>query len=491
MAFLPCAPSIRRQDRFDLVSSDEPDLPFWRILTSILTGSLDSPAEPASIIDVLETISVTLHGQSNTGYAFLRQFLQDYLDVSTTRSTRFSTLIWPGIVHLALELPTLFQDSCIPFSQGHGPDRIILSRRQVACLVIHQFLCSLPAHPWQTESFIDLSPWYSTGGSMHPGAVKAYLTALFAYFEAIFLPSPNGVIIQYSVDDWPLIFTLNTITDEEAQALLSKTSAPPFSRLEVVELPHHSTEPRYLGLAGGACVISANRCVGFGATGTQEEVQVGSCPEVYPVTLLTPPLGDRQVLTCQGAEAMVTVKGHGRQASLDRVLREGFQCTAADWQNRTMLFMDALELDLTESANLQSIPDLTPEFLYRELVKAYTAFSSSNYGPSRKTYSHICTGLWGCGAFGGNKQVKAIIQWCAASIAHVPELRYICAGPEQDKFANELKNFVSLVEKFPEKDLNPGKLFTVLVSLGHNIQEGKSVCPRPDGVFEYVLQSAT
>lgn len=155
MAFLPCAPSIRRQDRFDLVSSDEPDLPFWRILTSILTGSLDSPAEPASIIDVLETISVTLHGQSNTGYAFLRQFLQDYLDVSTTRSTRFSTLIWPGIVHLALELPTLFQDSCIPFSQGHGPDRIILSRRQVACLVVHQsYVHCQPIHGRQSHSSI-------------------------------------------------------------------------------------------------------------------------------------------------------------------------------------------------------------------------------------------------------------------------------------------------------------------------------------------------
>lgn len=86
-----------------------------------------------------------------------------------------------------------------------------------------------------------------------------------------------------------------------------------------------------------------------------------------------------------------------------------------------MLFMDALEMDLADDTRpnaIESIPDLIPSNLYWKLVKAYTAFNSHTHGCSRGKYSHISTGHWGCDAFGGNKQVEAIIQWYAASLAH-------------------------------------------------------------------------
>lgn len=40
----------------------------------------------------------------------------------------------------------------------------------------------------------------------------------------------------------------------------------------------------------------------------------------------------------------------------------------------------------------------------------------------------LCTGNWGCGAFGGCVQLKAVVQWLAASRARRPSLRYLTFG---------------------------------------------------------------
>ena len=43
----------------------------------------------------------------------------------------------------------------------------------------------------------------------------------------------------------------------------------------------------------------------------------------------------------------------------------------------------------------------------------------------------LCTGNWGCGAFGGDLQLKALIQWAAASLAQRPRMLYRTFGDEE------------------------------------------------------------
>ena len=62
---------------------------------------------------------------------------------------------------------------------------------------------------------------------------------------------------------------------------------------------------------------------------------------------------------------------------------------------RTILCMDALELDESHSVKEQAHGKL----LERELVKCLSGFSSLK----GRT---VATGAWGCGAFGGDKDVK-------------------------------------------------------------------------------------
>ena len=101
---LPCSPSILRPDRFDFVSSEELEVPFWRILSCILAESLNSVTDGSSLIDTLEMISVVLHGEAARNYAFLQEFLDSYLTTSTPGSSKFFTSTWPRLVGLALSL---------------------------------------------------------------------------------------------------------------------------------------------------------------------------------------------------------------------------------------------------------------------------------------------------------------------------------------------------------------------------------------------------
>lgn len=526
---LPCCPALLREDRFDLVGSEDLLIPFWDILTAILAKLGNNISNVSSLIDLLETIKVCLRGATsrdyktvNTDYEFLREFMSSYFDDVPGRSHYFFTKTWPLIVQLALEMPGLFPDGSLPCLSSEAESAtVIFSRRQVACLVIHQFLCSLPPHPWRTESFVDLEIWYSSAAAAsHRAAMHAYLTALFTYFDRLTLSDPENGLLSFKAKDWPIIFMLKTIDDEDMTNAINLLKNCNFCSLDFVQLPESKISPEFLGLECGACVIAANKSVGLGPSATQEELQVGSTPESYPASILVQPLNDKQVLVCRGAEAMVSIRGYGAEAWLEEILVPDYvgrkHQTASDaisenpvippifskWQHRTMLFMDALPFDSDDPSEGigANLPDLFPGHLSREAMKAYNAFgsgpliSSISFGlPSDQAqmltnrYAMIATGLWGCGAFGGNSQIKSIIQWCAASLAEVPTLQFICSSEEQHVFATDFKNFAERLSSF-DRAPSVGDVFDTLLSLEREMAANGYVGVIEDEIFDYCLQ---
>ncbi|KAL3491898.1 hypothetical protein BJX62DRAFT_203997 [Aspergillus germanicus] len=475
---LPSSAKVRRQDRFDLVRSDEYDVPFWDLLTAILRNESAPITDVASLIEALETIAVTLRGTaSDVDFGLLRNFISRRV---TEDSASFFDETWPGLVRLALEMPDLFPEGKLPSLTSPAGAAVAFSRKQIACLVVHQFLCSLPPHPWSTESFVDLKPWYSMSSNVHQGAVEAYLTALFTYFERIH-ESVYGQrsILDLGTDEWPITFAMQSMTDQDVERLqsiqatrvvLSKT------RVEIVNLAESQTAPNLLGLPDGACVISANKCIGYGPSGTQEELNVGISPEVYPAVLLAPPLSDHQVLICRGAEAMVSIVGYGRDAKLGEVFRQprSGACEQLSWRNRTMLFMDALELDVLPVEGNSLIPDIyPPSRMSRDMIlKAYNGFRSGEY-------SHIITGLWGCRTFGGNRYIKCILQWCAAALAGVPLLKLILSTTEQHQFGQE---FAQFIDKTRQNGMTVKQMVDALADLKDKIHDiGPS-----SGIFTFI-----
>ncbi len=263
---LPCNPNLFCNDRFDLTDSDTDEVPFWRVLQS----ALDSPlADLEDLIGMLETIAVTRRGTAGTDYELLRISFVKYW----TPQERFFHSIWPILKSIALELPYLFPSGLHVLSSTNS--KVVLSRRQVACLVAHQFLCTLDTPSWMEDGCPDFRIWYSSQ-TPHQKAVEAYLFAIFRYFEL--LASPNSPTLAPTAFDWPVIFTLRKVN---ADYMTNETCSRRLTEFEFIFKTDQilvEDEDSLLALPRGATVISANKDVGFGRTASQEEMVVGASP---------------------------------------------------------------------------------------------------------------------------------------------------------------------------------------------------------------------
>ncbi|KAJ6624185.1 hypothetical protein B0H10DRAFT_1708908, partial [Mycena sp. CBHHK59/15] len=389
---LPSSPLSLSHDRFSITDADTDDpIPFWLILRAILYPVAQSVSQ---LIETLDTIAITLRGSSNPDSHSLRHFLLAEWD-----SESFFERAWPQCVQIALEMPILFPtDYLVPLSVEKPAQ--MFTKRQIACLVIHQFLCTLPRLPWMPpddqDTSQDLHIWYS-GDQPHPKAISAYLAALCTFFERV------------ASDAQPNPSNSMSLTLYSSPGIPHCNATTLFQPICINDIATPTINATLLGLPSGACVISSNSHIGFGRTASQEEMHVGCTPESLPAKLLVPPLKDNEVVVLRGCEALIEMTGYGRRAELSAIPPAG----TYNWSGRTMLFMDALELDSFDTS--ASTPDLLPGNVDRELTKAYTAFSSYEGA----AYETVVTGHWGCGAFGGNREIKSIIQWCAASMAGV------------------------------------------------------------------------
>ncbi|KAK3905762.1 putative poly glycohydrolase [Staphylotrichum tortipilum] len=421
---LPSSPTLTILDRFSLLPSSFEDasgnVPRWSLLHHLLTPSTPITTFPA-LASLLDTLAVTIHGTAHPAgdYDLLREAIAAHFPPSVDDgeggdgTTPFLTATWPRLVNLALSMPSLFPSGTLPVLSDNT--EVVLSRKQAGCLVVHQFLRTLAVPEWKREEeermwLHDFGAWYGRAGQRQESAVGAYLGGLMRYFAMV---DAGGLDGGYrDGDGWQVRYTLRSVGEGEVGERLGRQM--PLGEVEVEVVERYDLTPRSLGLPGGAAVVAANRCVGFGQSATQEEVHVGSSPEACPAVLLTPPLGDGQVLVVRGAQATVNITGQRRDIRVEAMpAPEGGE---GAWGERTMLFMDALELDMAEEGDV--LPDLLPGNLDREIRKAYTAFSSGKF-------SEIRTGLWGCGAFCGDPGIKMLVLWLTASLAET-KLVVVC-----------------------------------------------------------------
>jgi hypothetical protein len=95
-----------------------------------------------------------------------------------------------------------------------------------------------------------------------------------------------------------------------------------------------------------------------------------------------------------------------------------------------------------------------PPHIKRELIKAIVGF----YLPINhrglgieECDKKIATGNWGCGVFGGDPELKFLIQWLAASI-HRKQLVYVVFEDtnKTDSFTNQLNRLRQLFQQKPQ-----------------------------------------
>ena len=97
------------------------------------------------------------------------------------------------------------------------------------------------------------------------------------------------------------------------------------------------------------------------------------------------------------------MQGYGRATRFRGFLADG---AGVEWSERTVLFMDALELDCFDKGEV-GVLDLIEVFLAREIRKVVTTFSAAATSVPRSDQSRgfggvVITGLWRCRSFGGD-----------------------------------------------------------------------------------------
>jgi len=154
----------------------------------------------------------------------------------------------------------------------------------------------------------------------------------------------------------------------------------------------------------------ANKFVGGGVLNdgcVQEEIRFLICPELIVSRLVSEELDANESLLVTGCERFSNYTGYG---SSTRWLSD--HCDGNRRDNWGRLITQIVAIDAKPFRNLLS--QLSESSLLRELNKAYCGFHSES-----DTHA-VATGNWGCGAFGGDVRLKAVLQLMAAAQSNRP-----------------------------------------------------------------------
>lgn len=319
--------------------------------------------------------------------------LSSFVEVVPPTENYFQSL-FPKMAELALNLPHYVKKP-IPLLQTGHPATITLSQMQIACLLANAFFCTFP-HRNTTTSNAEYQNYPSINfftlfGNPSP-RVREKLRAIMHYFKQVTDGStrPTGLVT----------FERRVLTDMNPSHW--KRCKETMHKLHVTSQGTIETEGE-----GMLQVDFASRWIGGGVLSAglvQEEILFLINPELIVSRLFTEKLADNECLIITGVQQFSRYTGYS-----DRFEWAGHHDDSVErdhWarRQRQILAIDALHYKERRSQyNMRAVT--------RELNKAYCGFRGSEDEPD------IATGKWGCGAFNGDAQLKAVIQLMAAARA--------------------------------------------------------------------------
>ncbi|BFZ02721.1 hypothetical protein BsWGS_05759 [Bradybaena similaris] len=359
--------------------------------------------------------------QSNPNERLDLYSLEAYFKTLTKEEyNRFFNVTLPGIQALALQLPYLFKEPLLILKKQTNQE-VTLSQHQVACLLANAFFNTFPKRfynrdegkPLQMPDSLNFIKLYSFNKSERK---VEKLKCIVNYFERVTTNMPDGFITYKRVYRKP----------ECWMTLESK-----LTKL------HVSTEGTIEDERGFLQADFANKFVGGGVLNTglvQEEIRFVLCPEMMVSCLITEMLTDDEVLVMIGCERFSSYSGYS-----DTFKFAGNFVDKTERDERGRKYTEVVAMDASVFRN-NYYEQFAMKHVVRELNKAHCAFEGSDArlqgskvqleGSQCQNLPAVCTGNWGCGAFGGDKQLKALIQLMAASVAN-RDICYLTFGDAQ------------------------------------------------------------
>ncbi|XP_063048227.1 poly(ADP-ribose) glycohydrolase [Engraulis encrasicolus] len=367
----------------------------------------------------------------------------------------------PGMVRLALSAPQLCTQP-IPLLKQRMNHSITMSQEQIACLLANAFFCTFPRRNYRKNEYANYPEinFYRLFEGSSPQKVEK-LKTLLCYFRAVTGPSkPTGLVT----------FTRQSLTSFPKW----ESSQTELSRLHIT--CEGTIEDQGYGMLQ---VDFANRLVGGGVTGNglvQEEIRFLINAELIASRLFTEVLDHNECLIITGTQQYSTYSGYAdsykwKESHTDNTPRDS-------WQRRCteIVALDALKYR-------HFMEQFQPDKMTRELNKAYCGFYRS--GLTSQYLSAVATGNWGCGAFGGDSRLKALLQIMAASQSGRDMAYFTFGDAELMRDVSDLHTFLT------DRKVTVGKLFRELKQFFNVVCKNCSG-PRPDvSLYGFLYEQIT
>ncbi|XP_010779390.1 poly(ADP-ribose) glycohydrolase-like [Notothenia coriiceps] len=316
----------------------------------------------------------------------------------------FDSLL-PDMVQLALRASELCTKP-IPLLKEGLDHSITVSQEQVACLLANAFFCTFPRrNSRKTEyyNYPDINFFRLFGGGSSSKIEK--LKTLVCYFKSVTEQTPTGLVT----------FTRKSLD----RPLNWKSSEAQLTNLHIT--CEGTIEDDGYGMLQ---VDFANQFVGGGVTSSglvQEEIRFLINPELIVSRLFTEALDHNECLIITGSQQYSKYTGYAQTykwagSHQDTTPRDG-------WQRRCT---EIVAIDALQFKNF--LEQFHPDRLNRELNKAYCGFARPE--EQSQNLSAVATGNWGCGVFGGDTRLKALLQMLAAAEAG-RDVAYFTFGDSQ------------------------------------------------------------
>lgn len=368
----------------------------------------------------------------------LALFFDDLLSRAQARGW-FSEVV-PNLARLLLRLPTLLEDHYA--KAGHGASGlrvmasqdagvVLLSQELVAALLTCALFCLFPTAGraqacLPTINFDDLfAPLIHNARQSQEQKVRC----LVHYFERVTDSMPTG-LVSFERKVLPRRALSDGVPYPDIHAWVA--SSAPLCQFTVFSSGFIEDEEQE-----ALQVDFANKYLGGGALSwgcVQEEIRFMINPELIVGMLFLSCMEDNEAIEIFGAERFSQYMGYG---SSFRFVGDYLDTKPFDSMGRRrtrIVAIDALDcparLHYESGCLLREVNkafcgffDQSKHHLYAKLFQDLhnkDDFSSIN----SSEYVGVSTGNWGCGAFGGNPEIKSMIQWIAASQALRPFVNY-------------------------------------------------------------------
>ena len=343
--------------------------------------------------------------------------------------------VFPELRDMMLSVEDIFESKRVPLLRTNTTGKTELTRKQAACLVALSFfgkysICMENSFPRFIVRAVITRPEYPhmLGIGM---CYMNYLTNIGNWLKDGSCTDLLNEKITY------MRHTMSQTNFENDKTELCNVEIIKTGSLSNSKAKYHADFANmYIG--GGAL---EGGCV-------QEELMFAFQPELSCSMAFMEVMSPFDAIRMDNTLCYSIGKGYGHRFEFDRNALPTPDCAKKHEEPPRIIAMDAI---------IQGYDDqFGSKIMHRDIHKAYVCFKLASAFPEldgeRKVESSIATGNWGCGAFGGDHELKFMQQWIAASVAGVSRLEYYAYDSPQ--MSQVIEQYETLKKKYKNvKDL--------------------------------------